>query len=108
MHESIKMATVELTVGSGTAPATDIGTIWKAAIDRYEEITMVKIEALARANNMDEILLEIQGRETKFLSYRHNGSRIEKLRSLMSRTLNPVGKLSNIVASAASTVMHPF
>ena len=98
------MATVELSIRSKTAATTDVGAIWKAAIDRYEKVTMVKIETLARANNVDEILDEIHGREVKFKGYRHDGSKSDKFRSLVSKSLGPIEKLSNIVALAASTV----
>lgn len=90
------MATVELSIRSKTAATTDVGAIWKAAIDRYEEITMVKIKTLTGANNVDEILDETQDR--------HDGSISDKFRSLVGKSLGPIEKLSSIVASAASTV----
>jgi hypothetical protein len=65
---------------------------------------MVKIETLVGANNVDEILDEIHKRETKFKSYRHNGSKSDKFRSLVRKSLGHIKKLSDIVASAASTV----
>jgi len=98
------MVTVNLPVRSRTTVTTDIGAIWKAAIDHYEEITKVKIESLAVANNVDEILEEIHGRETKFKGYRHDGSKLDKFRSLVSKSLGPIEKLSNIAMSAALTV----
>ncbi len=98
------MATAELSIRSKTAATTDIGAIWRAAIDRYEAITMVKIETLDGANNVDEILDEIHERGTKFKAYRHDGSKSDKFRSLLSKSLDPIEKLSSIVASAASTV----
>ena len=102
------MATVELSIRSKIAATTDVGAIWKAAIDRYEEITMVKMETLAGANNVDEILDEIHERETKFKGYRHDGSKLDKFRSLVSKSLGPIEKLSNIVASAALAVRKHF
>jgi hypothetical protein len=53
---------------------------------------------------VDEILDEIHGRETKFKGYRYDGSKSDKFKSLMSKSLGPIEKLSSIVASAASTV----
>ncbi len=102
------MATVEQSIRSETAATTDVGVIWKAAIDRYEKIAMVKIETLAKANNVAEILVEIHERETKFKSFRHDGSKTEKFRSLVSKSLGPIEKLSNIVASAALAVRAHF
>jgi hypothetical protein len=98
------MATVELSIRSRADNTTDVGAIWKAAIVRYEEITTVKIESLARANNVEEILDEIHERETKFKGYRHNGSKLDKFRSLVSKSLGPIEKLGSIVAPATLAV----
>ena len=98
------MSTVEMPIESEADSITDLGTIWKVAMDRYEEITMVKIQSLAGANNVDEILNDIHERETKFKGYRHDGSKLDKFRMLVSKSLNPIEKLSDMVASAASTV----
>ena len=65
---------------------------------------MVKIDLLTGAKNLDEILDQIQERETKFRGYRHDGSKRDKFRSLVSKSLAPIEKLSNIVAMGASTV----
>src|SRR5436305_14173668 len=100
------MATVESSIRSETAVTNDVGTLWKAAIDRYEEITMIKMESLAGANNVDEILDEIRGRGTKFKGHRHDGSKSDKFGSLVSKSLGPIQTLSNIVASAALAVRN--
>jgi len=98
-----------LPVRSRITVTTDIGAIWKAAIDRYEEITKVKIESLAGANNVDEILEGIHRRETKFQGFRHDGSKLDKFRSLVRKSLGPIEKLSNIATSAALAVrQHPL
>jgi ankyrin repeat domain-containing protein 50 len=100
------MATIELSIRSKTAVTTDVGALWKAAIDRYEEITTIKIKSLAGANNVDEILDEIRGRDAKFKGQRHDGSKSDKFRSLVSKSLGPIETLSNIVASAALAVRN--
>ena len=64
----------------------------------------VKIESLTIANNVDGILDEIHGRETKFKGYRHDGSKADKFRSLVSKSLGPIEKLSSVAASTTSTV----
>ncbi len=94
------------TVGAGaeTSAPTDIGVIWKAAIDRYEEITMVKIKSLVEDNKVDDILVNIHERETMFKDYRHDGSKLDKFRSLVGKSLSPIEKLSNVVSSAALAV----
>ena len=82
----------------------DVGLIWDEAIHRYEATTMVKIESLAGARNVDEILNAIHERERNFKGYRHNGSKLDKFRTLISKCLNPIDKVGNMVASGASTV----
>jgi len=98
------MATIELSVGTSTDATTDVGAIRKAAIVHYEEITKVKIESVATANNVDEILKEIRERDHIFKGYRHDGSKLDKFRSLVSKSLDPIEKLSNIVGQAAVAV----
>lgn len=95
---------IESPVESKADATIEFGAIWKVAINRYEEITMVKIQSLAEANNVDEILNDIHERETKFKGYRHDGSKLEKFRTLVSKSLNPIEEVGDMVASAASTV----
>ena len=101
---STKMTTAELPVESKVGTIIDFGTIWKIAISRYEEITMVKIQSLAEAKDVDEILNDIHNREAKFKGYRHDGSKLDKFRTLVRKSLNPIEKVGNMVASASSTV----
>lgn len=100
----MEMATLEPPVKSEADATIDIGVIWKEAVDSYEKTTMVKIESLARASNVDEILNDIREREIKFKDYRHDGSKLDKFRTLVSKSLNPIDKVGNMVALAASTV----
>ncbi|EPE36656.1 Ankyrin repeat-containing protein [Glarea lozoyensis ATCC 20868] len=100
------MSTTELSIRSRTA-TTDVGAIWKAALVRYEAITTVKIESLGAANNVEEILADIHERETKFKTYRHDSSKLDRFRSLVSRSLGTIEKLSNMVAQAVSTLFPP-
>ncbi|TAQ84511.1 hypothetical protein B7494_g7175 [Chlorociboria aeruginascens] len=101
------MATAGLSIRPKADAITDIGAIWKAAIVRYEEITMVKIDSLAGANSVDGVLDEIHERETKFKGYRHDGSKLDKFRSLVRKSMGPIEKLSNIIAQAALNSFPP-
>jgi len=101
---SMKMAILEPPVEAKADATIDVGAIWRVAMDRYEELTMVKIESLAGASNVDEILSDIHERGTKFKGYRHDGSKLDKFRTLVSKSLNPIDKVGNMVALAASTV----
>ncbi len=65
---------------------------------------MVKIQSLVEVNNVNEILNDIHERETKFKVYRHDDSKLNKFRMLVSRSLNSIEKLGDMVASIASTI----
>ena len=100
------MTPAELQVKSRTGATTDIGAIWNAAVDHYEDITDVKIGALAGSNSVQEILAQIQEREMKFRSHRHDGSKLDKLRTLVANSLTPIQLLGGIVAHATKTVRN--
>jgi hypothetical protein len=91
-------------IGPTIDTTTDVGAIWKAAIDRYEKITKVKVESLSGTSNMDQILAEIQERETAFERYRHDGSRLDRFRTLVKNSLAPIQMLGDIVAHATKSV----
>ncbi len=70
---------------------------------------MEKMETLAGASSVDVILDDIHEKETKFKRYRHDGSKLDKFRTLVSKSLDPIDKVGNLVASAASMVWkQPF
>ena len=98
------IATVNAATPLGANTTSNIATIWKSAVDRYEQITKVKIQNLAQASNVDDILNNIHEQETKFKDYRHSGSKPDKFRTLVKKCLDPINKVGDIVASAASTV----
>ncbi|PGH05438.1 hypothetical protein GX51_02962 [Blastomyces parvus] len=87
--------------------ATDIDAIWKAAIDRYENVTTTKITYLTSAKNVDDILNEIHDRESKFKSFRHDGSKTDRFRTLVSKSLRPVEQVSDILAQIGSKAFPP-
>ncbi|KAL9611964.1 MAG: hypothetical protein Q9167_003404 [Letrouitia subvulpina] len=98
------MATVKSSVGSKHNSIIDIDAIWREAIDRYEAITSIKIKLLAGASNVDDILNGIRERETAFKGFRHDGSKLDKFRTLVSKSLDTINKLGEMIASTAS--MH--
>jgi len=92
---------------TGTPPepaSSDVGDIWKEAIDRWEKDTETKLEDLKEASNTDDVLAILQEREEKFKARRHNGSKTDKLRTLMSKALDPIDKIGNVVAGGAALV----
>jgi fungal STAND N-terminal Goodbye domain len=102
---AVQMATVGFPVESASVDSTsDIGAIWKEAIDRYQEIANVKVESLTRAVNVDGVLTETHKKEAMFKGYRHDETKLDRFRALVSRSLSPIEKVGGIVASAASVV----
>jgi plasmid stability protein len=97
------MATAKLSIRP-KAVTTNVGAIWKAAMDRHEKATSVNIESLAKVNNVDELLAELHKKETEIRDHRHDGSTSDKFRTLLRKSLKPVEQLCDIVASAASIV----
>lgn len=83
-----------------------MAAIWKAAIDEYEEITGIQFETLAAVNHIDGILVQVGLNEANFKLHRHNGSKSDKFRTLVQKSLTPIEKLSNIVAQATKTVSN--
>lgn len=100
------MTTMDLHVESIIEPTTDVGAIWKAAIDRYETVTKVKIGSLSGTNNIDQILANIQKRQAKFERHRHDGSKLDKFRTLVKNSLAPIQILGDIVSQATKTVRN--
>jgi hypothetical protein len=97
------MAIVELPAESRTDADINIGVIWKAALDRYEKIIIVKIESLAEAANVDDILNEIYEGEITFKDYRYDSFKLDKFRTLVSKNLDRIDKVGNIIALTTST-----
>jgi len=104
LASSTDMATVDPAAETSTDTSNDISAIWKAAMDRYEEETKIKIYSLDRARNVNDILTHIQEREKKFRAHRHDESRTDKFRTLVSKSLGLIDAIGNLVAGAASMV----
>jgi hypothetical protein len=99
------MTTIDLHAESTIEP-TEVAAIWKAAIDRYETITKVKIESLSEASNIDQILAAIQERQAKLERHRHDGSKLDKFRILVKNSLAPIQMLGDIVSQATKIVRN--
>lgn len=83
---------------------TDVGAIWHAAIDRYKDITTVDLGSIEAANSVEDVLSEIDMRGEEFKNTRHDGSKTDRFRSLVSRSLKSIETISEVVAQGASNV----
>jgi hypothetical protein len=77
--------------------------MWKSAVARYEAIAGVQVQQLAKAENVAQILKDIDDKEAKFTTHRHDGSKLDKFRSLVSQSLAPIQSIADIVAQATKT-----
>lgn len=86
---------------------SDIGDLWKKAVDEFERTTNTKLDKLSPASNVEEILSIVQSQESRFNTFRHDKSRLDKFRSLVKRSLYPVEQMSKIISSAVTSVRCP-
>lgn len=83
---------------------TDIGRIWQAALDEYESITGIRIQAFDGVNTIEGVLSAIIKDEEKFKHRRHDGSKLDRFRTLVAQSLGPIDKLGSIANNAAKGV----
>lgn len=82
---------------------SDVGLIWESAVDRYQAITGEQIQQLARAKSVAQILEDIDDNEARFKIHRHDGTKLDRFRTLVSQSLSPIQFVGDIVAQATKT-----
>ncbi|KAI9040298.1 uncharacterized protein KD926_008388 [Aspergillus affinis] len=85
-----------------TNRTTDVEEIWQTAICDYEAATGTSLDSLVRARTLEDVLREIKDKESKFEFKRHHGSKIDKFRTLVKKSLQPIEKLSEIAVHAGT------
>lgn len=88
----------------GTRYPTDVEEIWQTAIHDYEAATGTSLDSSTQARTLEDVLGEIKDRESKFEFKRHNSSKIDRFRTVVKKSLQPIEKLSEIAAQAISGV----
>ncbi|KAI8724317.1 hypothetical protein NCS52_00000500 [Fusarium sp. LHS14.1] len=101
------MQHAEVCLRPKTDVTSDVGLIWKSAVDRYEAITGEQIQQLARAKNVAQILEDIDNNEARFKIHRHDGTKLDRFRTLVSQSLSPIQFIGDIVAQATKTLYPP-
>ncbi|KAI8725461.1 hypothetical protein NCS52_00117200 [Fusarium sp. LHS14.1] len=86
---------------------SEVGLMWKSAVARYEAISGVQVQQLAKAENVAMILKDIDDKEAKFTTHHHDGSKLDKFRTLVSQSLAPIQSIADIVAQATKTAYPP-
>lgn len=87
---------------------SDIGALWEAALDRYEQITGFKVQLIEGSNNLDAVLAQVHDKSALFERRRHDGSKIDKFRSLVKESLGPVVVLGEVVVQATKLVRYAW
>ncbi|RAL03009.1 uncharacterized protein BO80DRAFT_23176 [Aspergillus ibericus CBS 121593] len=93
------------------APATtptDISLIWQDAIHRYEQLTDLKISSLEPVTNVEGVLRQTRKTASRFRLHRHDNGKLDKLRTVIGKSLGTVEAVGEIVGGAASLVGVAF
>ena len=54
---------------------------------------------------MDDVLREVKARESRFSEHRHDGRKLDRLRSAVSESLVPIERLGHVTATIAGNVI---
>lgn len=87
----------------GCGTPSELAQIWEMAVARYNETSGFQLEEPA-TRNVDGILAMLHEKDELFKSYRHDGSKVDKFRSLLSSILTPVQMLSDVASKAVTAV----
>ncbi len=91
--------------------ATDIGLIWNLALDHYKDAAGFDkdfdINTLSRAKSVRDVISISDGSLKKFENFRHDGGGCDKFRTFVADHLEPVEKVAEYVADAASGAFPP-
>ena len=87
-------------------PKNQIPAIYDRAINKYREITddSLDVEFLAKIQNVDDLMSEIDARNTKFSEFREKRG---VLFDALKTALIPVELFGNLAAGGASMVFPP-
>ena len=86
--------------------SSDVGAIWEAAVRKYKEKTKTEL-LISSTWSVSSIMKEQERQLQTFSQYRHDASKLDKLRSFLSRNCEIVQSLAEQVATAASSAFPP-
>lgn len=98
------MATANTTTPSNPDATTDMEEAWRAAVQRYEQNTLKKITILPSATSVDDIMNTVKGQQTLFSNHRHDKSKFDKLRTLLTKVMNRIDLVCDLVAQPSVNV----
>ena len=103
---SVTMASTMLVTRPKLGASTDVGSIWEQAIVDFEAIAKVKLGVPVEPMSVDMIVRDLNNRKTLFGKHRHDGSKLDKLRTSLKMSLDQVENLGEIITLAAKIVRH--
>lgn len=81
-----------------------ISALWTAALARYETKTGVRLDSVREARSLEEVVSHIQENQARFEKRRHSGSKFDRFRDLVKRSLEPIEPLGRVVSHATKGV----
>ncbi|KAK7967599.1 AGC PKA kinase [Apiospora aurea] len=92
-----------------TASTIDTGVprMWAHAVSRYQELAATKLPHPTSIQSIPQLFDEVLSASDRFKNYRHDGSKVDRLRSYVARCLGPLQQLGTLVTQATKTVYPP-
>jgi hypothetical protein len=81
-----------------------VALLWTEAVQRFEAETRTSISTPGSITSLDELIASLADKHSSFKIRRHNGSRLERLRTLAARALEPIRAISDVLAQATKLV----
>lgn len=86
---------------------SDVAVLWQDALLQYSQTTGKDIRDLPQYANVDEVLKDSQARKDAFSTYRHDGKRVDRLRSSIIRSNGLLSSGARILGAGTSGVFPP-
>lgn len=95
--------------GNAPAPKSDLADLWAAAVEDYERRTKKSLR-MGSWGSMEEVIQGTEVEKKKLLNFRHDGTKVDKVRTAFKNNLWLIQKVVTFVNIAANTaaVRLPF
>jgi hypothetical protein len=95
-------------VGFGTSDLpTDISLLWQEALVKYQKQTGINLGPSGKNVNVAMIIADQDAQLKTFNTFRHDGGKVDKLRSLASRNVDIIQGIAKHIGDAASSSFPP-
>lgn len=93
--------------GTAPAPKSDLASLWEQAIDDYEKRTGKSLK-MTPVRSMNDVIQGAEKEVQNFQGFRHQGTKVDKVRTAFSNNLWLIQKVVNIIQIAGSTAAVRF